>query len=350
MQLTSQKNPLNKILVVRNDKLGDLLVSFSSFALLKENLPNTEIHALVSNYTAPMAEMCSYIDKVIIDPSNETQSGWRRATSLKKMLKQEQYPVIISLFSSFHVGFAAFLAKIPMRIAPATKIHQIFYNHRVVQRRSRSEKPEHRYNQDLAEYFLSKKQIAPIKSIKPPYLQFDTNIIVKLKNEFLHQHQITNNPLIVFVHPGSGGSARNLSTEQFSQLANQLRSSRPLCIVVSYGPNEEEIAKNLYQAITVSKILYASKEGLEKFSQHLQFADCFISGSTGPLHIAGVLDRPTAAFYTRRRSATALRWQTLNSENNRLAFYPPESAEPEDMTSIDIKDAANKISEQFLKK
>lgn len=91
-----------------------------------------------------------------------------------------------------------------------------------------------------------------------------------------------------------------------------------------------------------------SRDGLRRFAQHIQFADVFISGSTGPLHIAGALDRPTAAFYTRRRSATSLRWQTLNSEGRRLAFSPPETAAPEDMSAVDIEGAADEISRKFL--
>ncbi|WP_455219547.1 glycosyltransferase family 9 protein, partial [Kaarinaea lacus] len=94
--------------------------------------------------------------------------------------------------------------------------------------------------------------------------------------------------------------------------------------------------------------VYQSTEGLKRFAQHIQFADVFVSGSTGPLHIAGALNTPTAAFYPRRRSATSLRWQTLNSEDKRLAFSPPDSADEHDMCAIDITHAASEISSNFL--
>ncbi len=353
MPHSNKQKDLTKILIVRNDKLGDLLVSFSTFATLKKNLPETEIHVLVANYTAPIALMCKYIDKVIIDPASLTAQGegktFKQTLKLAKILKTYQYDAVITLFSSFHVGLAVFLAKIPLRIAPATKFQQIFYNHRITQRRSRSEKPEHRYNQELAEYLLSEQHIVALKSVEPPYLSFDLALIQNLKQQFIKKYKIPKQNLLIFLHPGSGGSARNLSAEQFAQLANSLTAQSPISIVISYGPNEGAIARQVYDCVTQSKILYESNEGLEKFSQHLQFADYFISGSTGPLHIAGVLDRPTAAFYTRRRSATALRWQTLNSATNRLAFFPPESSEAEDMSNIDIKEAAKKISQHFLK-
>jgi hypothetical protein len=60
------------------------------------------------------------------------------------------------------------------------------------------------------------------------------------------------------------------------------------------------------------------------------------------------LNVPTAAFYTRRRSATALRWQTLNSPEKRLAFWPPSGADECDMNRIDVVKAAAEISRKFL--
>ena len=147
MQTRIDAKNIKKILIVRNDKLGDLLVSFSAFAVLRKNLPNTEIHVLVSQYTAPMAELCEFVDKVIVDPVSQHPkvSNFTATYKLLTQLQRNNYDAIISLFSSFHVAIAAKFACIPIRIAPATKLAQFFYNHRITQRRSRSEKPEHQY-------------------------------------------------------------------------------------------------------------------------------------------------------------------------------------------------------------
>src|SRR5690606_12733929 len=120
-------------------------------------------------------------------------------------------------------------------------------------------------------------------------------------------------------------------------------------VVVTAGPGDDAAAERLCRGLDgVASTIYRSREGLRQFARHIQFADLFISGSTGPLHIAGALDRPTAAFYTRRLSATSLRWQTLNSPGRRLAFAPPEGAAPEDMSTIDVETAADAISRRFL--
>ncbi|MEH6814663.1 MAG: glycosyltransferase family 9 protein, partial [Motiliproteus sp.] len=78
----------------------------------------------------------------------------------------------------------------------------------------------------------------------------------------------------------------------------------------------------------------------------LALADLFIAGSTGTLHIAGALDRPTVGFYPNRRSATPLRWRTLNSEGRYLAVTPPDEVE-QDMSQVDLTAAAARI-QQFM--
>ena len=119
--------------------------------------------------------------------------------------------------------------------------------------------------------------------------------------------------------------------------------------MLTAGPGEEYNVKQLSRLLNdTPHVVYISKEGLLRFAQHIAFADLFIAGSTGPLHIAGALNVPTAAFYTRRRSATPLRWQTLNTPDRRLAFTPPETADEMDMSQIDLDTAAREISEKFL--
>ncbi|MDH5445823.1 MAG: glycosyltransferase family 9 protein [Gammaproteobacteria bacterium] len=343
--MTSKK--LQKILVVRNDKLGDFMLSFPAFRLLKNSLPDSTIVALVPSYTKDMAEACEWIDEIIIDEWQN--SGFFSNFKLSQDFRKFQFDAIISLYSTTRVGVSALLARIPYRLAPATKLAQIFYNHRLVQRRSRSEKPEYAYNSDLIKYLCKDNDIPIQNSMDPPYLQFDLLLVEKTRNKFCNTYGISEDSFLIFIHAGSGGSARNLSANQYASLASKLTCQKPYTIVLSAGPGEYENAHQIAkQLINIPHIVYESRQGLKQFAQHIQFADLFIGGSTGPVHVAGALDRPTVAFYPRRQSATALRWQTLNHEDNRQAFSPPLDADEEDMSKIDIEKIAEEISRKFL--
>lgn len=345
-----------RIIVVRNDKLGDFMLAWPVFALLKHHWPEAHISALVPAYTAPMAELCPWIDEVVIA---NREDG---ALTLRSQLRQRRYDALLTLFSTGRVALAGCLAAIPYRLAPATKLAQFCYNHRLTQRRSRSEKPEYAYNLDLAYQLLHDLKQLPLqhtgsedmadflpRKLHRPLLQFDADEVQTLRMTFCRQHGLEPQSRLIFIHPGSGGSANNLGPEQYAKLALALRSKEPLAFAITAGPGEERIAGKLKDMLhPLAAAVLRPEGGLAELSRHLQFADLFISGSTGPLHIAGALDRPTATFYPRHRSATPLRWQTLNAAEKRLAFTPPSDADAMEVASIDVEAAADKISEKLL--
>ena len=336
-----------KLLIVRNDKLGDFILSIPVFALIKQYLPQSQLHAFVPNYTSEIAINCNFIDKALIDPGSSATFSEQLHTI--KSIRREKYDAIITLYSTTRVGIFSFLSGVKYRLAPATKIAQLFYNHRLNQRRSKSLKPEYEYNLDLAIKYLTDSGISVKEVPKAPFLSFDTDEMTKVRINFCKDNYLDINTKFIFVHPGTGGSATNLSLEQFAKLAKNLNSNKKYTFVITDGPGEIEYANKLSILLKdLPHIVYHSTGGLINFSKIILLSDLFISGSTGPLHIAGALNRPTAAFYQRRRSATALRWQTLNTEDKRLAFTPPEDADESDMSNVDIVSAANEINAKYL--
>lgn len=331
-----------RILLVRNDKLGDFMLAWPSLALLKKALPAAHVGVLVPAYTAPMAEICPWVDEVVLDPGAE--AGGR---VLRQQLGVFRADALLTLYSTPRVGYAAWRVGIPYRLAPASKLAQVFYNRRLVQRRSRSEKPEWEYNLDLVRCFLADHDLSAGKTV-PPYLVFPTDEIATLRARFMQAQGIDEDALLLLIHPGSGGSANNLTLDQYAQLARDLAAARPLHIVIGYGPGEDAQAATLSSLLEPlpHSLLYPGS--LVDYARHIAFANLFISGSTGPLHLAGALDVPTAGFYPRRRSATPLRWQTLNSPQRHLAFVPEDGADESDMSRIDLKTAAQAIRQKLL--
>jgi ADP-heptose:LPS heptosyltransferase len=347
-----------RILAVRNDKLGDFMLAWPAFALLKQQRPDWQVVALVPEYTAPMARLCPWVDEVLIDPGRGSGLGaWLR---LWQRLRRERFDAALTLFSTGRIGLALCLARIPYRLAPATKLAQLCYNRRLRQRRSRSLKPEYAYNLDLAAYML--EQLGGEKvtlgeadeewlppTLSRPLLRFAADEVAQWRADFCRVNRLPPEAQLVFIHPGSGGSAGNLQPEGYARLARALEGARPLAFVISCGPDEERTAEALAAALSDLPVaVHHPAGGLERLSRHLAFADLFISASTGPLHIAAALDRPTAAFYPRHRSGSPLRWQTLNAADRRLVFTPPEGAGAREVDAIDVEAAAAAISRRFL--
>ncbi|WP_391090225.1 glycosyltransferase family 9 protein [Vibrio sp. NH-UV-68] len=328
---------MKKILVVRNDKIGDFMLAWPSFAMLKASLPDCHISALVPSYTAALAQLCPWIDSVLIDP---TDKGSKQAQAeLITQIKAEQFDASINLFSTTYNAKVVWKSRIPYRLAPATKLAQIFYNKRIKQKRSQSAKPEFEYNLDLIRAFLTDIG-STIVEPSAPYLSFSAQELEQQKSKLAEQLDLDVDKPWVYVHAGSGGSANNLSHQQYTQLVCGLEGEFE--VVLTAGPGEEQKTADL-QALMLEQgrhaAVYDKNDGLVDASCSIACADLFIAGSTGPLHIAAAIDVPTVGFFPSKRSATPLRWQPINSQGNHIAFCPPQAddkARQEDMSRIDI--------------
>lgn len=115
---------MKKLLVIRNDKIGDFMLAWPSFAMLKASLPDCHITALVPKYTAALAELCPWIDAVIIDPGQQADKAQHK--QLVQTVKAQQFDASINLFSTMYNALLVWKARIPYRLAPATKLAQIF--------------------------------------------------------------------------------------------------------------------------------------------------------------------------------------------------------------------------------
>ncbi|WP_218314100.1 glycosyltransferase family 9 protein [Halomonas sp. 18071143] len=342
----------HKVLVVRNDKIGDFMLAWPALACLKKATPTPHISVLVPDYTAPLARACPWVDEVMIDPGPNADKAAQQA--LLHEVKAAKFDALLTLFSTPRIGWLGWRAGIPLRMAPATKWAQIFYNQRVRQRRSRSAKPEYQYNVDLACELLGRLSLTLSALPSPPFWPLESEDRQQQRQLLLHSAQATESQIVV-IHPGSGGSAANLSLDQYSaliiQIQQQLGSVHPPHWLISAGPGEQREAEALQAKLASEGVTakpFPATTNVADFARQLAGADLLIAGSTGPLHIAGCLDIATAGFYPAKRSATPLRWQTCNRAEKRLAFSPPSGADTQDMTAIDLDAAAHQISALLL--
>ncbi|OOF51268.1 hypothetical protein BKK54_03645 [Rodentibacter genomosp. 1] len=332
---------MKKMLLIRNDKLGDFMQAWPAFAMLKASNPSLKLTALVPSYTAPLAQICPYLDDVIIDSKKDDKADFNR---LIHEIKIRNFDAMISFFSNTHNAKLAWKSGIKYRLAPATKVIQFLYNHRLTQRRSRSEKSEAEYNQDLVRAFL-KKYNMPIIEPKPPYLVLDKSAVGNQRIFLQETLGLSAKKKWIFVHSGSGGSATNLSLAQYAELIQGLLAVLDCQIVLTAGPGESEKAHEVAQLVSDSRVvIYDKNKGLVDFAHSLACADLFIAGSTGPLHLSSAFNLPTVGFYPNSRSSQPRRWKPINDSDKHLAFCPPAGKETQmNLGLISIPLALTKI-------
>lgn len=330
-----------KLLAVRTDRLGDFMLAWPAFQTLHGSVPDAQLTVLVRKSVAPLARLCPGVAEVLTDPAAAGELANARAIS--RLLRPRDFDAAVALFSRFDIALGLLLARIPLRVAPATKLAQVLYSRRLRQRRSRSLQPEWLYNVELAEFLLARLGVSRVVRPQPPYLAFTSETIARARNALAARFEFDPTQPLVFLHPGHGGSSPTLAPSAFARIGESLVAAGA-ALIVSQGPADAAAAAEVSAALgDTPHGVYRSQEGIVAFARRLAAADLFVSGSTGPLHIAGALDVATAAFYPRRCSASALRWQTLNREGRRLAFMPPADAGENEFAAIDMVRACEQI-------
>lgn len=291
------------ILVVRNDKLGDFITALPTLYVLKHHSPKNRIIALVAPLNRKLAEACDFIDEVIVDSGGDI-------LELAFKIKQADIDASITLFSNTRVALAQFIARIPIRIAPATKIAQIFYNRRITQRRSEVKMAEFEYNLELT------KALFPDIALEfpKPLLVFEGAEMAY--RSFCAEYGVTK-PVIAF-HPGFGGSSdANWTLAEYIELVKITEADQRSDVVMTFGPDEEKLYDEAKSLLGESRvILYRSQGSVVDFALLLRSFKLFISTSTGTYHLASAVGCETFTFFADTLFASSARWKSIGEKQN----------------------------------
>lgn len=289
------------ILVVRTDKLGDFITALPTFYALKRHNPSYRIVACVAPLNRALAAACDFIDEVIVD---EGEPLFAFASKLRAVRADAS----ITLFSNTRVALAQFLARIPRRIAPATKAAQYFYTNRIVQRRSRVEMAEYEYNLALGRVLCPEIDTA----VPQPLIVFAPNEIEEVYATFCRRFGVTK-PVAAF-HPGFGGSSdANWTPEQYVELAKTAAEVEGVQVVLTFGPDETALMEEVQgMAGALPFIYYRSEGGLVAFAKLLASFKLFVSTSTGTYHLAAAVGTETMTFFADSLFASVKRWKAVS--------------------------------------
>ena len=315
---------MKKLLVVRNDKLGDLILTFPALRIIKSSIPDIQIDCLVDEKFSDIHLITELIDDVICLQDD-----------MVSKIVAKNYDYSISFFSTFNTGYKLWKSNIKKRYAPATKLAQIFYNKKIKQNRSTSVKSEYEYNNDLAKYFLKDNsyKISPSNKYCIP-LKKDADVSKNKKK-------------LIFIHPFTGGSSKTLSCNDFIGLCKELNKLKDCTFILHCDSHDHakclELEK-LAQGLDIRTI--SPTRDLCKMFHNINKCDLFIAGSTGPLHVAAALNKKTVGFYPTKTSSSLLRWDTINDEKNKLAFS--DIGNDKQHIKIDLCGTAELISKNLL--
>ncbi len=318
------------ILVTRHDKIGDFVTMLPVCKVLKEQTEH-KVVMLVAKVNVALARELDFVDDVIEYTTD--------SKSLIKEIKSHNFDVSISGYIDTTLGKVLFKSGIPQRIAPATKIAQIFFNKRVKQRRSEVKMREFEYNLQLLKAFN-----------KTLLLEFQKPLLAVgsiSSNENSNRHSQSNTcgreDFVIF-HAGFGGSSDgNLTLDDYLRLAK--KASNYTNVDISFGPDDKESKAYIEKHLNFSATIRDDFKSLMEFTLFIAKSKLFVSTSTGPMHLAGMTNTPTLSFFGANLFASAKRWGTISNEELQHNFTVGENYGSEVYSKIEKKlvDILNEI-------
>jgi heptosyltransferase II len=122
---------------------------------------------------------------------------------------------------------------------------------------------------------------------------------------------------IVGINPGATyGDAKRWYPEKFAEVAIGL--SDEFEILIFGGPGEEDIALDIEKYLIAKNVLnyknLSGKTSISELVEHISKLDLFITGDSGPMHIAASFEIPTISIFGPTRDEETSQWKNKKSE------------------------------------
>jgi len=255
---------IKKILIIRNGAIGDVVHTTALFRAIKKAYPHIKIDYATSYITAPLLKKDGDLNEVFIFENY----SYKYMLGLAKTFNNKNYDLIINLQPQLKFNIMCAMTGIK-----TAKYKKNFQMHAV------------------ENFFNTAKKILPAIEL-PTDLQL--RISETGKQYVIHSFpEIENKKNVIFnMSATPQRQGRKWKIDYYKELALRLINQYNCNIILTGSSDDKELTEQL---VNIHKNIYdfAGKFTLSESLALYSMCDLFISGDTGPLHMASATDKPT---------------------------------------------------------
>lgn len=325
-----ERDKVKNILVTRTDRLGDVILTLPLLSCLRKVFPDAKIFFLVNVYLKKLLDSYEGIDEIIYSDEKENKG------TLQEIIRSKNIDMAINVKPDFNLATIFYRLGIKYRIGTAYRWFSFLYNFKVSVHRKRSDLHESELNLMMIKSFFDEE--CGNESGKFKIDESKRNEL----NKKLSGYNFELKEKYIIIHPGSGGSAKDLPVENiiefikifsieyenFKIVLTGLQGENEMAEKIITGSVKKDMTLNLCGKLDLGEMLILINE-----------SSLFISNSTGPIHIAGALNKKIIGFYPNEKPMHAGRWKPLG---NNVEILSPGSTKDE-MNEIDPKKIMNAV-------
>ncbi|MFN0157424.1 MAG: glycosyltransferase family 9 protein [Bacteroidota bacterium] len=300
------KNPgHNRILVIRTDRIGDVVLATPLIRSLRQTFPQAYIAALVAPYAKDVLAGNPHLNEILVDAP--TMNFWQQTALLRK----HKFDTALLLHPTERLTWMIFAAGIRTRVTVGLRLNQVLtFMHTV----SRKKYIEGRHEADYCLDLGRKIGVQTSDLATEVFLSEEERKSGRERVQSLGKRQV------VCLHPGSGASAPNWRVERYVDLARILLQESDVGIVLT-GSAQERIHGDAFKTLQSDRLINVMGElDLRGLMGVLSQASVVVSASTGPMHLAAALKVPTVSMFCPLPACAPSLW---GPQGNRSAILLP---------------------------
>jgi heptosyltransferase-2 len=293
---------IKRVLVIRLDGIGDVVMTTPFLRELKRNLPNAHITLLVSSRVYNLVEFCPYVNEVLVYDGHFIQGRWRQARRCwnafkfghQKLRKQKFDLAVFPRWDAdyYHGAVLAYSSNARWRIGyskNSTLRKRTFNPHigrlftHVIDDDTAKHEVEH--NLDLLRCLGGVVQEEHLELWPSP----DDEAFAE---QLLNSHGVKCDDLLIALGPAARAGRRRWPAANFVQLGCWLRRQYQACLVVVGGRGEEDVGQELELKADSYVVNIVGKTTLRQTCAILKCCDLFIGNDAGPMHLAAAANVP----------------------------------------------------------
>jgi len=281
---------VRRVLVLRLDEVGDLILTSPLLRELRRALPSSEIDLVVKRENVGVVEACPHVNRVIgIPVSQRARLGrfdrQRTAITTAKSLRRQVYD--LALVPRWDSDYAYNAAAIAYLVGARWRVGQCERDERNVSSDTlfthvvddAALKHELERNLDV----LRALDIAPADSRLECWVNDRDD---RAASELLRRAGMDHAELVVAVAPSASHARRRWPSENFCQLVACLQTNMGAEVILIGGPTDVEIARSIESAAPAPLLNAVGKTTLGAATALIRRANLFIGNDSGPLHMA----------------------------------------------------------------
>lgn len=289
---------IRRVLIVRPDAIGDMVLTLPAIAALRHTYPHLHITLLGSRYTYDLVAPTGLFDTILIDKCRTGEArGWRGFWRYVIEIRRMNFDAVVHFYSETPEVWLTVFAGIRYQIGDKAKLGlwPIFHKYGRFLKTFDQTKHVVEYNFQLLQSFgLTLDPETPLVSTLTPDQK--TMGHQKLKDVGWDGQQS-----IVGFHLGVGGGNKAISVLKFINTIKTLHTEGHAICFTGHSQKEREDRDILLKQLDFPVLDLVGKTSLGELTGVLACWSLYIGVDTGPFHLAASMGVPQVAIFPTRR-------------------------------------------------